>query len=191
MRKSCKEMRFKNYRARYKAYGQRYRCTCRLYCGKFEPFQINKENSNHHNYGMCQMQIYTDSLHFLLVFLKDLETQALTETENWRQQLAEVQEQQTQHIRAKQEIEAELERCKQVQHCLSLVPFRIFEGRTFIFSNKIKYCIMSKYLCAYFYYRNCSMLRKSIIVLKSPCRAASKIVRMRSKSLETRYLTYP
>uniref|UniRef100_A0A671L4M5 Golgin subfamily A member 5 n=1 Tax=Sinocyclocheilus anshuiensis TaxID=1608454 RepID=A0A671L4M5_9TELE len=43
----------------------------------------------------------------------DLETQALTETENWREQLAEVQEQHAQQIRAKQEIEAELERSKQ------------------------------------------------------------------------------
>lgn len=45
--------------------------------------------------------------------IQDLENQALTETENWREQLAEVQEQQAQHIRAKQEVEAELERCKQ------------------------------------------------------------------------------
>lgn len=45
--------------------------------------------------------------------IEDLETQALTESENWREQLAEVQEQHAQQIRAKQETEAELERSKQ------------------------------------------------------------------------------
>uniref|UniRef100_A0A671QTL6 Golgin subfamily A member 5 n=1 Tax=Sinocyclocheilus anshuiensis TaxID=1608454 RepID=A0A671QTL6_9TELE len=45
--------------------------------------------------------------------IQDLETQALTENENWREQLADVQEQHAQQIRAKQEIEAELERSKQ------------------------------------------------------------------------------
>ncbi|XP_043112152.1 golgin subfamily A member 5 [Puntigrus tetrazona] len=45
--------------------------------------------------------------------IQDLETQALTENENWREQVAEVQEQHGQQIRAKQEIEAELERSKQ------------------------------------------------------------------------------
>lgn len=45
--------------------------------------------------------------------IQDLETQALTENESWREQLAEVQEQHAQQIRAKQEIEAELERSKQ------------------------------------------------------------------------------
>ncbi|KAK7148387.1 hypothetical protein R3I93_012647 [Phoxinus phoxinus] len=45
--------------------------------------------------------------------IQDLETQALNETENWREQLAEVQEQHAQQIRAKQDMEAELERSKQ------------------------------------------------------------------------------
>lgn len=45
--------------------------------------------------------------------IQDLETQALNETENWREQLAEVQEQHAQQTRAKQDIEAELERSKQ------------------------------------------------------------------------------
>ncbi|XP_056108989.1 golgin subfamily A member 5 [Rhinichthys klamathensis goyatoka] len=45
--------------------------------------------------------------------IQDLETQALNETENWREQLAEVQEQHAQQIRAKQDMDAELERSKQ------------------------------------------------------------------------------
>lgn len=45
--------------------------------------------------------------------IQDLETQALNESENWREQLAEVQEQHAQQTRAKQDIEAELERSKQ------------------------------------------------------------------------------
>ncbi|XP_077092753.1 golgin subfamily A member 5 [Siphateles boraxobius] len=45
--------------------------------------------------------------------IQDLETQALNETENWREQLAEVQEQHAHQIRAKQDMEAELERSKQ------------------------------------------------------------------------------
>ncbi|KAJ8341073.1 hypothetical protein SKAU_G00333640 [Synaphobranchus kaupii] len=45
--------------------------------------------------------------------IQDLESQALTEAESWREQLQEVQEQQGVQARAKQEVEAELERCKQ------------------------------------------------------------------------------
>ncbi|TRY86810.1 hypothetical protein DNTS_020531 [Danionella cerebrum] len=45
--------------------------------------------------------------------IQDLESQALTESESWRDQLAEAQEQHFQQIKAKQETEAELERTKQ------------------------------------------------------------------------------
>ncbi|TRY86811.1 hypothetical protein DNTS_020531 [Danionella cerebrum] len=51
--------------------------------------------------------------------IQDLESQALTESESWRDQLAEAQEQHFQQIKAKQETEAELERTKQV-HALVL-----------------------------------------------------------------------
>ncbi|TRY86812.1 hypothetical protein DNTS_020531 [Danionella cerebrum] len=46
--------------------------------------------------------------------IQDLESQALTESESWRDQLAEAQEQHFQQIKAKQETEAELERTKQL-----------------------------------------------------------------------------
>ncbi|XP_017274826.1 golgin subfamily A member 5 isoform X2 [Kryptolebias marmoratus] len=44
--------------------------------------------------------------------IQDLETQALTEAETWREQQGQMQEQQAAHDRAKQELEAEVERYK-------------------------------------------------------------------------------
>lgn len=53
---------------------------------------------------------------FRNIFLsQDLENQALTETEAWREQQVQLQEQQALHNRAKQEVEAEVERYKQVK----------------------------------------------------------------------------
>lgn len=45
---------------------------------------------------------------------QDLEAQALAEAESWREQQMHLQEQEAAQSRAKQELEAELERCKQV-----------------------------------------------------------------------------
>uniref|UniRef100_A0A673ZX21 Golgin subfamily A member 5 n=1 Tax=Salmo trutta TaxID=8032 RepID=A0A673ZX21_SALTR len=45
--------------------------------------------------------------------IQDLEVAALTEAETWREQQLEIQEQQTRQTRAKQEVEAEVERYKQ------------------------------------------------------------------------------
>lgn len=51
-----------------------------------------------------------------LVFLaQDLENQALTEAEAWREQQVQLLEQQALQSRAKQEAEAEVERHKQVR----------------------------------------------------------------------------
>lgn len=47
--------------------------------------------------------------------LQDLENQALAEAETWREQQAQLQEQQALQNRAKQEVEAEVERYKQVK----------------------------------------------------------------------------
>uniref|UniRef100_A0A3B4H2W7 Golgin subfamily A member 5 n=1 Tax=Pundamilia nyererei TaxID=303518 RepID=A0A3B4H2W7_9CICH len=47
--------------------------------------------------------------------IQDLENQALAEAETWREQQAQLQEQQTLQNRAKQEVEAEVERYKQVK----------------------------------------------------------------------------
>lgn len=41
----------------------------------------------------------------------------MTEAEAWREQQMQLQEQQSLHNRAKQEVEAEVERYKQVQYC--------------------------------------------------------------------------
>ncbi|XP_051507557.1 golgin subfamily A member 5 isoform X2 [Myxocyprinus asiaticus] len=60
-----------------------------------------------------EIQKLQAQIQILRTDIQDLETQAFTETENWREQMAEVQEQHAQQIRAKQEIEAELERSKQ------------------------------------------------------------------------------
>lgn len=50
------------------------------------------------------------------VFLvQDLENQALMEAESWREQQAQLEEQQALQNRAKQEMEAEVERYKQVR----------------------------------------------------------------------------
>lgn len=51
-------------------------------------------------------------LHFLH---QDLENQALAETETWREQQLQLQEQHALQNRAKQEVEAEVERHKQVR----------------------------------------------------------------------------
>uniref|UniRef100_A0A3P8RFS3 Golgin subfamily A member 5 n=1 Tax=Astatotilapia calliptera TaxID=8154 RepID=A0A3P8RFS3_ASTCA len=47
--------------------------------------------------------------------IQDLENQALADAETWREQQAQLQEQQTLQNRAKQEVEAEVERYKQVK----------------------------------------------------------------------------
>ncbi|XP_051946606.1 golgin subfamily A member 5-like [Xyrauchen texanus] len=60
-----------------------------------------------------EIQKLQAQIQILRTDIQDLETQAFTETENWREQVAEVQEQHAQQIRAKQEMEAELERSKQ------------------------------------------------------------------------------
>lgn len=46
---------------------------------------------------------------------QDLENQALTEAETWREQQLQFEEQQAFQNRAKQEVEAEVERYKQVR----------------------------------------------------------------------------
>lgn len=48
-------------------------------------------------------------------FSQDLENQALMEAESWREQQAQLEEQQALQNRAKQEMEAEVERYKQVR----------------------------------------------------------------------------
>lgn len=46
---------------------------------------------------------------------QDLENQALTEADTWREQQLQFEEQLASQTRAKQEAEAEVERCKQVK----------------------------------------------------------------------------
>lgn len=58
------------------------------------------------------MILFDDNFDVLL--FKDLENQALTETESWQEQQKQVEEQQALQNRAKQEAEAEIERYKQV-----------------------------------------------------------------------------
>ncbi|XP_076841934.1 golgin subfamily A member 5 [Brachyhypopomus gauderio] len=48
--------------------------------------------------------------------MQDLENQALVEAEGWREQLRDAQEQLAQQGRAKQEVDTELERCRQELH---------------------------------------------------------------------------
>lgn len=51
----------------------------------------------------------------MLFLPQDLENQALTETDTWREQQLQFEEQLASQTRAKQEAEAEAERCKQVK----------------------------------------------------------------------------
>ncbi|KAL2099175.1 hypothetical protein ACEWY4_005655 [Coilia grayii] len=60
-----------------------------------------------------EIQKLQGQVHTLRAEIQDLETAALTEAESWREQHQDLQEQQAQHIRAKQEQEAEVERYKQ------------------------------------------------------------------------------
>lgn len=60
----------------------------------------------------CQHNVA--SLFLTLFSTQDLENQALTETETWREQQLQLEEQLALQTRAKQEAEAEAERCKQV-----------------------------------------------------------------------------
>lgn len=48
-------------------------------------------------------------------FTQDLENQALTEADSWREQQLQFEEQLLSQTRAKQEAEVEVERCKQVK----------------------------------------------------------------------------
>lgn len=62
------------------------------------------------------MSIVSDVITVSRVFLsQDLENQALTEADAWREQQAQLQEQQALQNRVKQEVEAEAERYKQVR----------------------------------------------------------------------------
>ncbi|KAM8833019.1 golgin subfamily A member 5 [Synchiropus picturatus] len=60
-----------------------------------------------------EIQKLQGQVHTLRSEIQDLETQALTETEAWREQQVQLQEQQALQSRAKQELEAEVERHKQ------------------------------------------------------------------------------
>ncbi|XP_054469458.1 golgin subfamily A member 5 [Anoplopoma fimbria] len=57
-------------------------------------------------------------VHTLRIEIQDLENQALTEAETWREQQMQLEEQQALQNRAKQEMEAEVERYKQELHYL-------------------------------------------------------------------------
>ncbi|KAM9777773.1 golgin subfamily A member 5 [Neosynchiropus ocellatus] len=60
-----------------------------------------------------EIQKLQGQVHTLRSEIQDLETQALNETEAWREQQVQLQEQQALQNRAKQELEAEVERHKQ------------------------------------------------------------------------------
>ncbi|KAF7658644.1 hypothetical protein LDENG_00009830 [Lucifuga dentata] len=60
-----------------------------------------------------EIQKLQGQVHTLRTEIQDLENQALTEAETWREQQLQVQEQQALQNRAKQEVEAEVERYKQ------------------------------------------------------------------------------
>ncbi|KAJ8411931.1 hypothetical protein AAFF_G00155690 [Aldrovandia affinis] len=60
-----------------------------------------------------EIQKFQGQVQALRAEIQELESQAVTEAESWREQLQEVQEQQELQARARQEVEAELERCKQ------------------------------------------------------------------------------
>ncbi|XP_070699012.1 golgin subfamily A member 5 [Pempheris klunzingeri] len=59
------------------------------------------------------IQKFQEQVHALRIEIQDLENQALTEAETWREQQAQLEEQQALQNRAKKEVEAEVERYKQ------------------------------------------------------------------------------
>lgn len=66
--------------------------------------------------GVKHTSVVSDVIIVRRVFLsQDLENQALTEAEAWREQQAQLQEQQAVQNRVKREVEAEAERYKQVK----------------------------------------------------------------------------
>lgn len=62
-----------------------------------------------------EMSVIPLNMSDIILLYQDLENQALTETEAWREQQVQLQEQQALQNRAKQEAEAEIERYKQVR----------------------------------------------------------------------------
>ncbi|XP_066535304.1 golgin subfamily A member 5 [Hoplias malabaricus] len=60
-----------------------------------------------------EIQKLQSQIQSLRIEIQELENQAVVEAENWREQQQELLEHQAQQSRAKQEVEAELERCKQ------------------------------------------------------------------------------
>lgn len=63
-----------------------------------------------------EIQKLQGQLQTLRAEIQDLENQALTETDTWREQQLQLEEQLASQTRAKQEAEAEAERCKQELH---------------------------------------------------------------------------
>lgn len=60
---------------------------------------------------------------------QDLENQALTETDTWREQQLHLEEQLATQTRGKQEAEAEAERCKQVPMRMKRFPERLLNRK--------------------------------------------------------------
>uniref|UniRef100_A0A674N5H8 Golgin subfamily A member 5 n=1 Tax=Takifugu rubripes TaxID=31033 RepID=A0A674N5H8_TAKRU len=60
-----------------------------------------------------EIQKLQGQLHTLQIEIQDLENQAMTEVESWREQQLQFEEQLASQTRAKQEAEVEVERCKQ------------------------------------------------------------------------------
>lgn len=60
-----------------------------------------------------EIQKLQGQVHTLRIEIQDLENQALSEAETWREQQVQLEEQMAAHNRAKQEVEAEVERYKQ------------------------------------------------------------------------------
>lgn len=71
------------------------------------------------------MQKLQGQVHTLRSEIQDLENQALAEAETWREQQVHLQEQQASQNRAKQELEAEIERYKQEVQYLEAEEHRV------------------------------------------------------------------
>lgn len=92
-----------------------------------------------------------------------MENQALTEAETWREQQMQLQEQQALQNRAKQEMEAEVERYKQVRWSNKLLKLQLCHGYIFWGTSDdyiIVACLIINYVkyfyVVFFYHRSCS-----------------------------------
>lgn len=116
---------------------------------------------------------------------QELENQAMAEAETWREQQLQLQEQHALQNRAKQEVEAEVERYKQVRGDIISWNgnYRKFQTAMVVFFLRLDSNSWALWdVFSFLFHRSCSTWKMSTTVQKPLCRAESRTVKMKSKN---------